>query len=584
MLDSNSVDVWDGDGHSPVITHGRTLTSSIPVRDVLEAINTYAFLASPYPVILSFEVHCDVERQDELARALVDVLGERLVRDQVDGRSGEIDRLPSPEELKGKVIVKAKNLFLVQERGSREGSGSSHPGHLSGEDEVESSSSASSDSDFKRVLNAVKRTFDERRPALLGIKSGRSLSAANSTSSSIPSPVGSNFPQPAARTLLFSDSGPLTLPGLAVTGSGAPTKQPMSRALAGLLVYTIGVKHRGFNKKETYHPTHVISFGESRLAKLCAQADSRQDLLAHCRTHLVRAYPKGSRLTSTNYLPHQWWACGVQMASVNWQTWDLGMEMNAAMFARASRSGYVLKPELLRRKEKGEKDKETWKKVSRYELSIEVLSGYQLPRGEGEGSSLDAFVEVSVFAPGAPGPVKRRTKAVIGNAFNPIFNGSFAIPFEAHPSAGMLDLVFLRLEVLAAKDKGVLAPWRAGSTDAFDDKGEPVGAFVVGLGALRPGYRHVPLYDAMGDQHLHSSLLVKSAVVEVADAASRSGSGTAEVAMGAGGAAARPGMVGTPPGKMASGSGRAFWKRSSSGSRGRDPSGSGEGGSGGASG
>lgn len=372
----------------------------------------------------------------------------------------------------------------------------------------------------------------------------------------------------------------------------------MSRALAALLVYTIGVKHRGFNKKETYHPTHVISFGESRLAKLCAQPDSRQDLLAHCRTHLVRAYPKGSRLTSTNYLPHQWWAVGVQMVSVNWQTWDLGMEMNAAMFARAGRSGYVLKPELLRRKEKGEKDKETWKKVKRYELRLEILSGYQLPRGTGgggdaEGSTIDPFVEVTLFAPGAAAVPKRRTKVVIGNAFNPIFGGTFTIPFEAHPSAGMLDLVFLRLEVLTAKDKGDLAPWRAGSTDPFDDKGEAVGAFVVGLGVLRPGYRHLPLYDAMGDQHLHASLFVKSEVVEVGEGEAVLGPRRASAGGGTGGGVSGAGggikpaaaAVGVPPGRVTSGSGKAFWRRSSSSSRGREPSGSGEGGgSGGLSG
>lgn len=148
-LPSLAVDVWDGDAQSPVITHGRTLTSSIPVRDVLSAINTYAFLASPYPVILSFEIHCSVEQQDALARILVDTLGDRLVREQVDGRTGEVERLPSPTELKGKVLLKAKNLFLlVPQPMSR----SEVVGALlsSEQEEIESSSSTNSDSDFKR--------------------------------------------------------------------------------------------------------------------------------------------------------------------------------------------------------------------------------------------------------------------------------------------------------------------------------------------------------------------------------------------------------------------------------------------------
>ena len=40
------VDCWDGSAGLPVIYHGHTLTSKISFRDVIEAINTYAFEAS----------------------------------------------------------------------------------------------------------------------------------------------------------------------------------------------------------------------------------------------------------------------------------------------------------------------------------------------------------------------------------------------------------------------------------------------------------------------------------------------------------------------------------------------------------
>lgn len=42
----------------PVVTHGGTLTSSLSVRHVCEAINRYAFVTSPYPIIISGELHC----------------------------------------------------------------------------------------------------------------------------------------------------------------------------------------------------------------------------------------------------------------------------------------------------------------------------------------------------------------------------------------------------------------------------------------------------------------------------------------------------------------------------------------------
>ena len=47
------VDCWDGDDE-PEIYHGRTLTSHILFRDVIEAINESAFATSEYVLILFF--------------------------------------------------------------------------------------------------------------------------------------------------------------------------------------------------------------------------------------------------------------------------------------------------------------------------------------------------------------------------------------------------------------------------------------------------------------------------------------------------------------------------------------------------
>lgn len=55
------LDVWKGrpPEEEPFITHGFTMTTEVPLRDVLEAIAETAFKTSPYPVILSFENHVD---------------------------------------------------------------------------------------------------------------------------------------------------------------------------------------------------------------------------------------------------------------------------------------------------------------------------------------------------------------------------------------------------------------------------------------------------------------------------------------------------------------------------------------------
>lgn len=96
----------------------------------------------------------------------------------------------------------------------------------------------------------------------------------------------------------------------------------MSAALASLLVYTVGVKCRGLNKKETYAVEHMFSLSEKSAFKYIRQA--KEDLIKHNRTHLSRIYPSMSSIArlnaSANFLPHHMWAAGCQLVALNWQT------------------------------------------------------------------------------------------------------------------------------------------------------------------------------------------------------------------------------------------------------------------------
>ncbi|KAF9122911.1 Phospholipase C [Mortierella sp. 14UC] len=101
------LDCWDGPDGQPVIYHGRTLTSKILFRDVIEAISTYAFVNSPYPLILSLEIHCDLDQQDIMANIMRTKLGSWLVVAPLDS---EHVVLPSPDELQFKILIKSKVL------------------------------------------------------------------------------------------------------------------------------------------------------------------------------------------------------------------------------------------------------------------------------------------------------------------------------------------------------------------------------------------------------------------------------------------------------------------------------------------
>ncbi|XP_046955285.1 1-phosphatidylinositol 4,5-bisphosphate phosphodiesterase delta-1 isoform X1 [Lynx rufus] len=101
------LDCWDGPNLEPIIYHGYTFTSKILLCDVLRAIRDYAFKASPYPVILSLENHCSLEQQRVMARHLRTILGPMLLDRPLDGATAS---LPSPEQLKGKILLKGKKL------------------------------------------------------------------------------------------------------------------------------------------------------------------------------------------------------------------------------------------------------------------------------------------------------------------------------------------------------------------------------------------------------------------------------------------------------------------------------------------
>ncbi|XP_033124802.1 uncharacterized protein LOC117123082 [Anneissia japonica] len=105
------LDCWDGDDGYPLIYHGHTLTSKISFKEVVIAINRAAFITSDYPVILSLENHCSIPQQAKMAAIFKDVFGENLVTDFICDADHNVNpSLPSPEDLKHKIILKNKKL------------------------------------------------------------------------------------------------------------------------------------------------------------------------------------------------------------------------------------------------------------------------------------------------------------------------------------------------------------------------------------------------------------------------------------------------------------------------------------------
>ncbi|XP_076000183.1 1-phosphatidylinositol 4,5-bisphosphate phosphodiesterase delta-3-A-like [Genypterus blacodes] len=126
------LDCWDGDKGEPVIYHGHTLTSKVPFKEVIETIGQYAFKASPYPITLSLENHCSVEQQAVMAKHLRTILGSKLLTKPLSDQP--LKDLPSPEELKGRILIKGKK--HIPHLGKLGNQGSSASFSSSSEDEI----------------------------------------------------------------------------------------------------------------------------------------------------------------------------------------------------------------------------------------------------------------------------------------------------------------------------------------------------------------------------------------------------------------------------------------------------------------
>jgi phosphatidylinositol phospholipase C delta len=247
-----------------------------------------------------------------------------------------------------------------------------------------------------------------------------------------------------------------------------PKSKPpaFSADLADLLVYTYGVKYSGFSKLVKYEPRLQFSVSEKTGGKLIKE--NKQDWIKHNFNHLSRVYPKGLRLSSSNYDPVVFWSAGCQLVAINWQTVDDGAILNHAMFVDTN--GYVLKPLALRQK--------ISEMPTRYRVSVSIISAQRLPL------SSDLRVEVTLDNK------SKSTKPVEGCTLSPTWNETFTFDIERLPS--MLDLTFLHIEIKHPKSKGsLLAQW------------------MRTLRAAPKGYHYLPLYDALFSKYVFATIFVK---------------------------------------------------------------------------
>ncbi len=102
------LDCWDGSDGNPIIYHGHTLTSKILFKDVVDCVCEHGFKTSPFPIVLSIEMHCSVPQQKRMAEICKEILGSRGLLYTPKLPLDMSAALPSPRTLSRKVIIKGK--------------------------------------------------------------------------------------------------------------------------------------------------------------------------------------------------------------------------------------------------------------------------------------------------------------------------------------------------------------------------------------------------------------------------------------------------------------------------------------------
>eukprot|EP00069_Balaena_mysticetus_P003917 bmy_16931T0 len=440
-------------------SHGLLVISMYNLKDVIQAIKETAFVTSEYPVILSFENHCSKYQQYKMSKYCEDLFGDLLLKQALESHPLEPGRpLPSPNDLKRKILIKNKRLKPEVEKkqlealkSMMEAGESAAPVNILEDDNEEEIESAEQEEEAhpeykygnelsaddlgqkEAIANSVKKTSDDlehenNKKGLVTIEDEQAWMASYKY-------------------------------------VGATTN--IHPYLSTMINYAQPVKFQGFHVAEERNIHYnMSSFNESvGLGYLKTHAI---EFVNYNKRQMSRIYPKGGRVDSSNYMPQIFWNAGCQMVSLNYQTPDLAMQLNQGKFEYNGSCGYLLKPDFMRRPDR------TFDPFSETPVdgviaatcSVQVISGQFL-----SDKKIGTYVEVDMY--GLPTDTIRkefRTRMVMNNGLNPVYNEeSFVFRKVILP-----DLAVLRIAV-------------------YDDNNKLIGQRILPLDGLQAGYRHISL-------------------------------------------------------------------------------------------
>lgn len=280
----------------------------VTIRSALEVVNKYAFLTSQYPLLLYLCHRCSPDQQHTMAQHLRKVFGSRLYTPEALPVSlgGRATTLPSPEQLKGRIVIVGKKLppdhegcdGEVSEEDEEIGGGGPLAGRrmtIPGEEEL-------------GVVLVVPPPSQPRKLRLH--KELSDLVAIARTGSRSFYAQRASHKQAQQQTPPSSPSSPST---------------PMAPELP---YWTL------------------CSLGEGEAGRLTSE--SPEDLVMFTKRTLTRVRPSSVRLDSSNPNPQGYWKGGVQLVALNQQTPGAMLDLHRGRFTQNGSCGYVLRPAVMR--------------------------------------------------------------------------------------------------------------------------------------------------------------------------------------------------------------------------------------------
>ncbi|KAF4532691.1 hypothetical protein B566_EDAN002927 [Ephemera danica] len=447
------LDFWNGRTEEPVIVHGYTFVPDISAKEVIEAIAESAFKTSDYPVILSFENHCNTRQQAKIAQYCREFFGDMLLDVPLESHKLESGcPLPPPALLRRKIIIKNKKKHHHHKK--------SHGVALQTQGSLCAAAAAA-------TLPATHQgNGDLSHAAVALLKEASKDSREDDSLNDDDEESSSEEEEEQGEDLKLPSQldKPVTDKEIKESEAG--------EEISALVNYVQPVHFTSFEnaeKKSRYY--EMSSFDEKQATTLLKERPI--EFVNYNKHQLSRVYPAGTRFDSSNFMPQVFWNAGCQLVALNYQNLDLAMQLNLGIFEYNNRCGYLLKPEYMRRKDRRFDPfaESTVDGIIAGTVSVQVISGQCLTE-----KRVGTYIEVDMY--GLPADTVRKkfkTKMVPNNGINPIYDEE---PF-VFKKVVLPELAVLRLAV-------------------YEDSGRLIGHRVLPVVGLCPGYRQVSLRNEFG--------------------------------------------------------------------------------------